>query len=313
MMKRVVLFFLVIISHFSSLAQEMKTIVAKEKVLVGEPFAVKFELEVKPSDEKKIYPSFDSLLVFKVNNKSDQKDSSYFDIISNLDSRIEKIQGKIYWTSSYDVIGFEEGYFIIPPQEFKLNGEKVMSSPKMISLSLMTKKKDVDFYDIEESYTELPSPFYENMKQFVWWGLLVLVLIILGLLFYFFIYKKRSKEEEFFPEPVDFKTSAIAQLDELMKKELWEKEELKTHFTEISFIARRYLSKETKQSFMEKTSLETQLILRKKGVHENQLKPLGLILNVSDMVKFAQSSLEREGIWSVYQETKKFIEDFNVR
>ena len=85
---------------------------------------------------------------------------------------------------------------------------------------------------------------------------------------------------------------------------------MKQHFTELSLIVRRYISKEMGNSYLEKTSLEIQLFLRKKGYREGLTKPLGLILNVSDMVKFAKSSVEKEGIFKVYKDAKSFIEKF---
>ncbi len=305
--------FLLLVNH-SVFAQELKTSVSKKNINVGEPFRVEFELLPNGDETIKFSPEKDSVLVFMLNDSTKQRDTAYFEVLSYSSPQKEKIQGKYYWKFGYELMGFEPGYFFFPPKQFVTNGKRQMSNPVLIPIALMEKDINVDLYDIEENFSELPSPFIENLKRVVLWSLLVVVLIVMAAIYYFLFYKKRAKStNEGLIHAPNNKKEALHALNELMKKELWEKDQLKEHFTEISLITRKYLSKETRHSFMERTSLETQLILKKKGMNQSQLEPLGLILNVSDMVKFAQSSLGKEGIISVYQVTKKFIEEFEIR
>lgn len=313
-MKKLHFFFAFLVMSFSLFGQEIKTTTSKKNINVGEPFNIKFEVEISTKDEIKVQAEKDSLHVFKLNEETKAKEKAYITILNSSEPKQEKIQGKQYWIFNYEVIAFEPATFFLPPKKFKINGKSIESNPVMIPITLVKKIKDVEFYDIQESYTELPSPFFENAKQVVIWGLLIIIILVLGLLYYFLIYKKQHKEEAIDSQPsgLERKKAALAELEKLMQQSLWEKDQLKEHFTEVSLITRRFLSHEMDQSFRERTSLETQLILRKKGLYESQLRPLGLILNVSDMVKFAKSSLGEEGVLSVYQETKKFIEDFQI-
>jgi hypothetical protein len=297
---------------FLANAQEITSRTNKKNIQVGEPFNLEFEIEIDSKDKIKFSPKKETIRVAKTNKEQSISDSATIDILTYSSTPNENIQGKNYWKANYEMICFEEGWYIFPPQEFIINGKVLQSSPELIIVSLVAKQKGVDIYDIEESFQELPSPFFENVKQILFWSILAIVLIALGLSYYFFVYKKKPKEEKSIVKALTQKEMAINELNILMKKELWEKDQLKEHFTQVSLIVRRFLSAEIGESLMERTSFETHLILRKKGFSDEKLKPLDLMLNVSDMVKFAQSTLEKEGIFSVYQDTKSFIENFEI-
>lgn len=313
MMKNTFFLLSLLFVAFLSNGQEIISKTNKKNIQVGEPFTLEFEFEIKSTDQVKFEPKQETIKVAKTNKEKSISDSASIDVLSFSSNPEEKIQGKYYWKGNYELICFEEGWYIFPPQTFVINGKTVQSSPELIIVDLVAKKKGVDIYDIEESFQELPSSFYENAKQIILWSVLVIALIAIGLLYYFFVYKKKPKEEKTEKKELTRKELAINELNILMKRELWEKEQLKEHFTQVSLIVRRYLSAEIGESLMERTSFETQLILRKKGFSEDKLKPLELMLNVSDMVKFAQSSIAKEGIFSIYQETKTFIENFEIR
>ncbi len=314
MMKKTLLFFVLLFIANLSIAQEVKATLSKKNVQLGEYFQIQFEIEIQ-SEDKIIYaPQKEKLVALASKKNSIEKDTFYLEINGAFLEKNEKIQGKLFWQGTYTVTSFEEGLFVIPPHAFRLNGKAIMSNPLLLQVNLVAKKKDVDLYDIEESFEELPSPFYEQAKKVILWSLFTLLLI--GLVFgYILFLRKKSKQQEVVPTPPNsntIKKMAIADLNALMEQKLWEKDELKEHFTQLSLIARRYLGKEMGSSYLEKTSLEIQLLLRKKGCPERWLQSLGLILNVSDMVKFAKSSVEAEGIYSIYDMAKSFIEEFEI-
>lgn len=307
------IFFLLFIISSSSIGQEIKTNTNTENLHVGEPFTLEFEMEIHPEEELNWITKKDSIRLVRTNKEKSISDSTAFEILGESSFEKEKIQGKTYWKGRYTLIGFEEGWFILPPQKFTFKGKTILSNPKLIILSLLEKKKDLDIYDIEESFEELPSAQKEFVQKTLFW-LLILVALI-GLAYFILRYIKKTKPAtpESDTNTENAKDIALSELTALMEKELWEKEELKMHFTEVSFIVRRYLTKVFDQSFLERTTEETDLILRKKGVDTQKLKPLELILNVADMVKFAKSSVNKEGIFAIYQKTKNFIEEFENR
>jgi len=90
---------------------------------------------------------------------------------------------------------------------------------------------------------------------------------------------------------------------------MWRNNQEKEHFTELSLIIRRFLNEEFNNRFEGKTSFEIQMILRKEHFSSKQLNDLGLILNVSDMVKFAKSSVEEEGIQAIYLKAVEFVNE----
>ncbi len=94
---------------------------------------------------------------------------------------------------------------------------------------------------------------------------------------------------------------------------MWRNGLEKEHFTELSLIVRELLNNQYKNQFVGKTSFELQLILRKEHFSAQLLNDLGLILNVSDMVKFAQSSVEEDGIQAIYAKAVEFVNEMEKR
>ncbi|MDG1346921.1 MAG: BatD family protein [Crocinitomicaceae bacterium] len=312
MMKYLLLFTGFILLGFSPVSYGVEAKANKKNVQVGEQFQVKFEIQIASNKTVVFQPEKTVLKAVRTNRSTNKQYTIELDVTGFFLEERDKIQGKEYWIGTYTLTSFEEGIIVIPKFKFNVNGKALSSNPVMIFVDLMPVDKKVDLHDIEENFIELKVPFFEKYERIIWWLVLIAVLGILVAAYFLFLKKMKPEkaEEEIVLTTNERRGVAIAQLTALMEKELWAKDELKQHFTELSLIVRRYISKEMGTSYLEKTSLEIQLFLRKKGYREGLIKPLGLILNVSDMVKFAKSSVEKEGVFKVYQDAKSFIEEF---
>ena len=311
MIKNLLLIFAVLLVAIVSNAQVVSA-TAKKSVQLGEQFSVKFEIEINSNKKVEFQPEKATLKVARTDRVTNKQDTIDLEVTGFFLVERDKIQGKEYWIGTYTLTSFDEGIIVIPPTKFKANGKTLSSNPLLIFVDLMPVNKKVDLHDIEENFVEIKVPFFEKYEQEILWLVFIAVLGILVAIYFIFLkkFKPQKVEEVIEISTNERRTQAITELTTLMEKELWAKDELKQHFTELSLIVRHYISKEMGNSYLEKTSLEIQLFLRKKGYREGLIKPLGLILNVSDMVKFAKSSVEKDGIFKVYQDAKSFIEEF---
>ena len=80
------------------------------------------------------------------------------------------------------------------------------------------------------------------------------------------------------------------------------------HYIELSFILRKYLSERFGIHLLEKTTIEAQLILKQYGLSEKLLSEIGIILNGSDMVKFAKSAPEEKIIRANLDDCRNIVE-----
>ncbi|MGJ8661605.1 MAG: BatD family protein, partial [Bacteroidota bacterium] len=308
--KQTVIYAVILLMSTSLFAQKAESKFSSTTVSLGEEFVLTLEIECGPNDKIDYQPMDKFIKAFRAKPEDKFPDTLNLEILSPFSSKKEKIQGKTYWQGKYSLIAFDTGYLILPPTSIKFNGNPLEIPPALLRVSLMSKNKNIDMYDIEESFAKLPeapTDWIGLLKKYGFW-LLAIICVILVVYFAFFKNKKKptniSKENE-----ISSQEKTRIALNSLMAKQMWRQNLEKEHFTELSLIIRNFLNEEFNNRFESKTSFEIQLILRKEHFSSKQLNDLGLILNVSDMVKFAQSSVEEEGIQSIYRKAVEFVNE----
>ena len=131
-------------------------------------------------------------------------------------------------------------------------------------------------------------------------------IIIVGLII-FIVIRKRKKSK--LAAILSIEEIAISKIEELNKKKLWLGNKLKEHYIELSYILREYLSNKLEISFLEKTTLETSLLLKQKNLVHDQIDTIVEILEKSDMVKFAKSAPDEYEILKTSTLTKEIIQE----
>jgi hypothetical protein len=106
---------------------------------------------------------------------------------------------------------------------------------------------------------------------------------------------------------MSLKERSLLAIDLLEKDRLWEKDRLKEHYIELSFILRSYLSSRYDLNLLENTTKEAQLLLSHKGLHTETIKVIGTVLNQSDMVKFAKSTPQEMEVLKISQLVRQVI------
>jgi hypothetical protein len=100
---------------------------------------------------------------------------------------------------------------------------------------------------------------------------------------------------------------AILAIDELEKLELWKQNRHKEHFVELSFILRSYFSSHYQLNLLEKTTTETQILLKQVGVTTLNLLQIEFILKHADLVKFAGSVIEENYVLALDEKARECV------
>lgn len=258
----------------SVMAQKVTTTLNTAKNKIGAEFQLTLKTEVDTT-AKVVFPKtaiFGALEVIE---------SYKIDTIAK-GSRYELIK-------KYGLTQFDSGKYTIPRIPVLVNGKPIFSD----SLKVEVNDVKVDtlkqkMYDIK---TIAPAESDSN-----WWKYLLgfLLLAALAAAVYFW-YKKRPKKEKeieiIFTSPIEKATILLQQLE---SKELWQKGEIKSYYSELTDIARTYIEEEIKIPAMESTTSELIIGLRlaaknkKLKLTKETVENLEKVLMQADLVKFAK-------------------------
>jgi hypothetical protein len=96
-------------------------------------------------------------------------------------------------------------------------------------------------------------------------------------------------------------------IEALEKEKNWERNQQKTHYSELTYILRSYLGAVYEINLLEKTSYQTTVLLIKKGVSQSNIQSIQAILEQADMVKFAKSIPDEKACIEISQAVKEII------
>lgn len=190
----------------------------------------------------------------------------------------------------YGLTQFDSGKYTIPSIKVLINNKPYFSDSIRVEVANVAvdtlKQKMYDIKPIVES---------SSGNSWIWKVLLVLILIAaVGAFVYWWIKIRQKKviEEEVYKTPIE---RATVLLNNLEKKELWQKGEVKAYYSELTDIARNYIEEAIQIPAMESTTSELidglrQASLKKKMVLSKEtIENLEQVLRQADLVKFAKS------------------------
>jgi len=196
---------------------------------------------------------------------------------------------RITVTKTLVITGFDEGNYTIPAFEFKAAAGIVKSPEQRLMVQSVKVDTTKAIYDIKQplavSYT-----FVDWLKDNWEWVLFpILMLVAIGAAIYYL--RKRAAAQpvvvEVKPE-IPAHTIALQQLNELRNKKLWQQEQVKEYYIELSDIIRAYLEKRYHTKTHEKTTDEIMLGLVGKEMSAQNRELVYQLLSGSDLVKFAK-------------------------
>jgi hypothetical protein len=258
-------------------SQKITTSIDSSQIKIGSQFLLTIKASVNAKD-KVVFPEgkfFGALEVLESFPIDTVKNNAHYELIKK-----------------YGLTQFDSGRYAIPKLLVKINQKAFRTD----SLSVLVNNVKVDttkqqMYDIKNIIATEEKPNSE------WWKWLVLLGLIIasGFAAYFIIKKIQKREdlaEEFFASPIE---KAIAYLQNLDKKQLLQKGEVKEYYSEMTDIARTYIEESVKVPAMESTSSELIAALKKAisekkmFINRDELEQFKGVLENSDLVKFAKS------------------------
>ncbi|MFN5417903.1 MAG: hypothetical protein ACK5B9_12665 [Flavobacteriia bacterium] len=282
--------YLVLIALFLSgiLSAQTNAYLKKGELQIGEQTELVYEFMF---DKKEKQPSFQAFSKIIPCNKRlgnsfiNTGDPIELEIIGAFKDTIIEKKGFNLWRGTYQITVWDSGQVVIPECRIVFKDSTYNFYPLLLNVSMPKTENGKDIYDIKESFVEIETDYFSWITDF-WW--IWTALILLGIIFY--ILRKRSKKpvKEIIKE-LSLKDKTLLALDGLEKAKMWEKEQIKEHYIELSFIFRSYLASRYELNLLEKTSYETALLLAQKNIATDTIETIKSILDYADMVKFAKS------------------------
>ena len=190
----------------------------------------------------------------------------------------------------YGLTQFDSGKYTIPSVRILINNKAFLSD------SIKVEVADVQVDTLKQKMYDIKDIVAVKDGIGDWWKYLLVILLLagLGVLAYWY-FKKHQKEkiqEEIYKTPIEKATSLLNNLE---KKELWQRGEVKEYYSELTDIVRNYIEEAIEIPAMESTTSELieglKVASRKKKMKLSQetIENLFVVLKQADLVKFAKS------------------------
>lgn len=292
-MIRFVIYLCVVLISSEVNAQVLHQRVSQSQISIGQPVTINYIVDAKPSDAILFKEKSGTIKARSITESGDlSKEGIDFEIVSDFRDTNLFINGQKKWVGEYVVTAWDSGLYVLPGPTIIINDSTYYFDNIAIATHLSAPIDGVDLYDIRENFTEIPGEPFSLSRFFksYWWVILILLIITAAILL--FLRKKKANDYEEDVRPPSLKERTILAINSLDSAKLWEKEQLKRHFVELSYILRSYLTSRYDISLLDKTSYQTKILLTEKGLNKDTVDVVARILSQSDMVKFAKSKPE---------------------
>ena len=261
--------------------------IQKSTLKIGEQTFIFYELTLQNENDAVRFEPKMGLISCEVVNKNSQVSSGKkinLEIIGKFQDGLV-FGSKIKWIGKYKVTSWDTGYFEIPAptivwKDSMLNFQAIRF--KVVPTKLIQGK---EIMESDIVLSDIPSDSFYWLKSNIWW----MILIVLAALTFWWYRRRRN----FLPEPKKIETSlknrTLLAIESLDRSKLWEKGKLKDHYIEMSYVLRSYLGVQYQLNLLECTSFQTKFLLSTKGLSDETVETIKLILDQADMVKFAKS------------------------
>lgn len=272
---KIKLYILFLLISTSLFAQKVTTSIDSTKKKIGAEFKLTLKTDVDTLSKVK-FPNakfFGPLEVIQSYKIDTVKNGARYELIKK-----------------YGLTQFDSGKYTIPRIPVLINGKPSFSD------SIKVEVNDVKVDTLKQKMYDIKDIAKVNSPLGSWW-IYLLILLAIGVIGYFvykYIKKRQSQpkvEAIVYTSPIEKATSLLQQLE---KKELWQKGEIKNYYSELTDIARNYIEEEIHIPAMESTTSELIEGLRKAAklqklkLSNETVENLEKVLKQADLVKFAK-------------------------
>ncbi len=224
------------------------------------------------------------------------------------DKKIDTVKNQLI--KKYILTSFDSGAYYIPQQQIFIKQRLHLTDSLLIKVATVavdtTKQK---MFPIKANQSE---PYvFDDYKKYVWYGVIALFIIVLIL--YFALKKKKEEIEEVVIPSLPPFEEAIQKLHELDEKLLWQNNQVKEYYSELTEIVRGFIERELKVPALESTTDELIETLtdfndsKSISTTKETIKKLRDLLREADFVKFAKSKPLSEQIEFNRKEAEEIV------
>lgn len=254
-------------------------------ILIGDQIQLNISSEFE-EHEKYNWPSFNDSVFEKVEIIN----------LGNIDTVTK--ENSFILSQSLIITSFDSGTYYIPPFIFNENKKTkgILLSVNTILITDSSKMHDITSTKIgtDKDFTEeeLAEIRKKRWRIFYW----IFGILLLSILIYYLITKyKRDgtvlRKKQIIPSHI----IALNKLQNLKKKKLWQKGEIKEYYSAISIILREYTENRFNFNALEMPTSDIMKILNRIEIKKSDTKILEIILKKSDNIKYAKGlSIEKE-------------------
>jgi len=292
-------------------AQELSCGMNQYKVRIGETVQVHFRAEA-PKNSKIIFEAQDTFLEAK--KIYDQQKDSITEVHLELTEKFsidtkQNDSTKYIWHGHYTVRSWEYGKIIIAPQKILINDSVYFFEPITFTIVEPSIGKDGELFDIEETFANVP-----KKKTFIeWitkqWKSILMIFIITTISIIVGRKKMLKKQLNTQKTNMSLKDRTLFAIDALYKQKLWEKDMMKYHYSELSYIIRAYLSSRYNINLLECTTQQAYSVLMQTNISRETIQDIADLLIQADIVKFSKIHNDKFSIEYLHDFSKRLVNE----
>lgn len=243
--------------------------ISRDNILIGQTVLLTVEAYV-PTGSSVIWFNTDSIHHFEILKKTGPDTSQTIDV--------KKI------SQHFELTSFDSGHQYIPPFEIMVNGQSYFTDSIAVKVAYTPFDANEDYRDIKD-IIEVKN----SSVKYVPWIIAGLAILSAGVVFFLWFRRKyavKAMQEEVVTILTPYE-EAMKALASLSLKNV-NNGEVKTYYSEMNDILRKYVSRKFSISTFERTNEELILELSTMGVPKDAFISLVQSLRMSDFVKFAK-------------------------
>ena len=202
---------------------------------------------------------------------------------------------------------FDSGMWIIKPIPYVVNGDTAYSNQLTLKVIPVDVSKMEDVNDIKP-VEEVPFNLLDWLPDYWWLWLLGLLLIAAALWAYLKYFKKGVNPLKPSKKRLPPYEEAMINLQNLKAAQLWQKGQEKDYFTGLTDILRVYIDRRFHINAVEMTSSQIIDTLKKNEETKAVNEQLEMILEIADIVKFANARPLADDNEVAFQRAVNFVE-----
>ena len=202
---------------------------------------------------------------------------------------------------------FDSGMWIIKPIPYVVNGDTAYSNQLTLKVLPVDVSQMKDVHDIKPVET-VPFNLLDWLPDYWWAWLLGILLIAGGIWAYHKYYKKGVNPLKPSRKRLPPYEEAMINLQNLKAAQLWQRGQEKEYFTGLTDILRVYIDRRFDINAVEMTSSQIIDTLKKNDETKAVNEQLEMILEVADIVKFANARPLADDNEVAYQRAVNFVE-----